>query len=78
MALYSVVASENWRAAQVSQGFSSQFQSTLLTGGGGGGGMLNGMALTFECVKKIIIGSGGGYGVSKGADSKNMDQTNFC
>ena len=76
MALYSVVASENWRAAQVSQGFSPQFQSTLLTGGGGG--MLNGMALTFECVNKIIIGSGGGYGVSKGADSKNMDQTNFC
>ena len=46
-------------------------------GGGGGGGMLNGMALTFECVNKII-GSGGGDGVSKGADSKNMDQTNFC
>ena len=40
--------------------------------------MLNGMALTFECVNKIIIGSGGGDGVSKGADSKNMDQTNFC
>ena len=40
--------------------------------------MLNGMELTFECVNKIIIGSGGGYGVSKGADSKNMDQTNFC
>ena len=31
--------------------------------------MLNGMALTFECVNKII-GSGGGDGVSKGADSK--------
>ena len=76
MALYSVVASVNWRAAQVSRGFSPQFQSTLLTGGGGG--MLNGMALTFECVNKIIIGSGGGYRVSKGADSKNMDQTNFC
>ena len=39
--------------------------------------MLNGMALTFECVNKIIS-SGGGDGVSKGADSKNMDQTNFC
>ena len=78
MALYSVVASENWRAAQVSQGFSPQFQSTLLTGRGGGGGMLNGMALTFEWGKKIIIGRGGGDGVSKGADSKNMDQTNFC
>ena len=39
--------------------------------------MLNGMALTFECVNKIIIGSGGGDGVSKGADSTNMDQTNF-
>ena len=77
MALYSVVASENWSASQVSQGFSPQFQSTLLTRGGGGGGMLNGMALTFECVNKII-GSGGGDGVSKGADSKNMDQTNFC
>ena len=37
---------------------------------------LNEMALTFECVNKII-GSGGGDGVSKGADSKNMDQTNF-
>ena len=73
MALYSVVASVNWRAAQVSQGFSPQFQSTLLTGRGG---MLKGMALTFECVNKII-GSGGGDGVSKGADSKNMDQTNF-
>ena len=39
--------------------------------------MLNEMALTFECVNKTIIGSGGGDGVSKGADSKNMDQTNF-
>lgn len=38
--------------------------------------MLNEMALTFECVNKTI-GSGGGDGVSKGADSKNMDQTNF-
>ena len=73
MVLYSVVASENWSAAQVSQGFSPQFQSTLLTGRWG---MLNEMALTFECVNKII-GGGGGDGVSKGADSKNMDQTNF-
>ena len=39
--------------------------------------MLNGMALTFERVNKII-GSGGGDEVSKGADSKNMDQTYFC
>lgn len=74
MALYSVVASENWSAAQVSLGFSPRFQSTLLTGRGS---MLNGMALRFECVNKII-GSGGWDGVSKGADSKIMDQTNFC
>ena len=38
--------------------------------------MLNEMALTFECVNKTI-GSRGGDGVSKGADSKNIDQTNF-
>ena len=38
--------------------------------------MLNEMALTFVCVNKTI-GSGGGDGVSKGADSTNMDQTNF-
>ena len=58
MALYSVVAPQNVSAAQVSQGFSPQFQSTLLTG-------------------NKIIGSGGRVGVSKGADSKNVDQTNF-
>lgn len=39
--------------------------------------MSNGMALTFECVNKII-GSRGADGVSKGADSNNVDQTNFC
>ena len=60
MALYSVVASENWSASQVSQGFSPQFQSTLLTRGGGGG-RLKGGALTFECVNKKM-GSGGGGG----------------
>ena len=40
MALYSVVAPQNVSAAQVSQGFSPQFQNTLLTGSvcGGGGG----------------------------------------
>ena len=27
--------------------------------------MLNGMAHTFECVNKIIIGSGGGYRVTQ-------------
>lgn len=58
MAMHSVVAPQNVSAAQVSQGFSSQFQSTLLTG-------------------NKIIGRGGREGVSKGADSKNVDQTNF-